>query len=128
MQSRTHAVVDTLGNPLRIHPTAGNVNGIVPVCGLMESLRQTGSLRTGFMMSINCLASVERRNHEVVTPPMSGRLIQREYDAHAYKKRHLVECFFTKLKLFRRVAARYDQLAVTFKAAVILAVCLIWLQ
>ena len=128
MQSRTHAVVDTLGSPLRIHLTAGNVNGIGPACGLMESLRQTGSLRTGFMMLINYLASAERRNHEAVIPPMPGRLIQREYHAHAYKERHLVECFFAKLKSFSRVAARYDQLAVMFKAAVILAVCLIWLQ
>ena len=128
MQSRTHAVVDTLGSPLCTHLTAGNVNGIAPACGLMESLRQTGSLRTGFMMSINCLASAEHRNHEAAIPRMPGRLIQRECHAHAYKERHLVECFFAKLKSFRRVAARYDQLAVTFKAAVILAVCLIWLQ
>ncbi|MBS5049873.1 MAG: transposase [Desulfovibrionaceae bacterium] len=39
-----------------------------------------------------------------------------------------VECFFAKLKSFRRVAARYDKLAITFKASVILVACLIWLQ
>lgn len=61
------------------------------------------------------LASAELQNHKAVIPPMLGRLIQREYDAHAYKERHLVECFFAKLKSFRRVATRYNKLAVTFK-------------
>ena len=128
MQSRTHAVVDTLGSPLCIHLTAGNVNGIGPACSLMEDLPADKLLVDRAHDANKLLASAERRNHEAVIPPMSGRLIQREYDAHAYKERHLVECFFAKLKSFRRVATRYDQLAVTFKAAVILAVCLIWLQ
>ena len=35
-------------------------------------------------------------------------------DFHIYKERHLVECFFNKLKVFRRVATRYDKLAVPF--------------
>ena len=74
------------------------------------------------------LALAERQNHEVVIPPTPRRLEQREYDIHAYKERHLVECFFAKLKSFRRVATRYDKLAVTFKAAVMLAACLVWLQ
>ena len=31
-------MVDALGNPLRIHITAGNVNDIVPACDLIEGL------------------------------------------------------------------------------------------
>ena len=31
-----------------------------------------------------------------------------------YKERHLVECYFDKIKHFRRVAARYDKLANSF--------------
>ena len=42
-------------------------------------------------------------------------------DFHTYKERHLVECFFNKLKVFRRVATRYDKLAVSFLAFVHLA-------
>lgn len=38
MTTKVHAVVDALGNPLRIHLTAGNVNDIVPACGLIEGL------------------------------------------------------------------------------------------
>ncbi|MEG0269837.1 MAG: hypothetical protein RR821_06240, partial [Clostridia bacterium] len=38
-----------------------------------------------------------------------------------YKERHLVECFFNKLQHFRRVAIRYDKLAESFFAFVLLA-------
>lgn len=38
-----------------------------------------------------------------------------------YKKRHLVECFFNKIKAFRKVAIRYDKLASSFLAFVRIA-------
>ncbi|MCD7837865.1 MAG: IS4/IS5 family transposase, partial [Clostridiales bacterium] len=42
--------------------------------------------------------------------------------------RHLVECFFCKLKQFRRVATRYDKLATSFLAFVYLAAIAILLR
>jgi len=44
-----------------------------------------------------------------------------------YKEPHLVECFFQKIKLFRRVATRYDKLARRFLAFVHLACIFVWL-
>ena len=46
-------------------------------------------------------------------------------DYWLYKERHLVECFFNKIKAFRRVATRYDKLASSFLAFV--HVASIWL-
>lgn len=46
-------------------------------------------------------------------------------DFGLYKERHLVECFFNKIKAFRRVATRYDKLASSFLAFVYIAS--IWL-
>lgn len=40
-----------------------------------------------------------------------------------YKERHLVECFFQKLKVFRRASTRYDKLASRFLPFVLL-VCI----
>jgi transposase len=31
-------------------------------------------------------------------------------DRHLYKERHLVECFFNKIKWFRRIFSRFDKL------------------
>ena len=66
-------------------------------------------------------ALAERQSHEVAIPPVKGILLQREYATHAYKERHLVECFFAKIKSFRRVATRYDKLSITFKVSAMLA-------
>ena len=38
------------------------------------------------------------------------------FDKEQYKERHLVECFFQKLKRYRRIATRYDKLAQRFLA------------
>jgi len=42
-------------------------------------------------------------------------------DWHLYKERHLIECFFQKIKWFRRIATRYDKLDTSFLAFVYLA-------
>ncbi len=113
---------------MRIHLTAGNVNDIVPACDLLEGLLADKLLADRAYDANKLLTLAERQKHEVVIPPTSRRLEQREYDTHMYKERHLVECFFAKIKSFRRVATRYDKLAITFKASVMLAACLVWLQ
>ena len=54
-------------------------------------------------------------------PPRENCVEPWSCDFHIYKERHLVECFFNKLKVFRRVATRYDKLAASFLAFVYLA-------
>ncbi|WP_407918617.1 transposase [Solidesulfovibrio fructosivorans] len=44
------------------------------------------------------------------------------------KERHLIECFFCKIKEFRRIATRYEKLARTFLTMLTIASCLIWLR
>jgi putative transposase len=65
---------------------------------------------------------------DVVIPPKRNRKVQRPYDAHLYKERNLIECFFNKLKQFRRVATRYDKLLANFMGFVKLAAIAIWLR
>jgi len=63
-----------------------------------------------------------------VIPSKSNRKIQREIDKHIYKERHLIECFFQKIKWFRRIATRYDKSDSSFLAFVYLAASIIWLK
>ena len=44
--------------------------------------------------------------------PRCNRKVDIPFDKEQYKERHLVECFFQKLKRYRRIATRYDKLAV----------------
>jgi len=54
-------------------------------------------------------------------PPQNNVSDPRPVDWHLYKERHLVECFFQKIKLFRRIATRYDKSDASFLAFVYLA-------
>ncbi|WP_407656510.1 transposase [Methyloglobulus morosus] len=45
-----------------------------------------------------------------------------------YKERNLVERLFQKLKEYRRVATRYERLAVNYMTMLSLASVLIWLK
>ena len=51
------------------------------------------------------LETVAAMQAEAVIPPKANRVVQREYDKQFYRERHLVECFFNKLKQFRREQA-----------------------
>ena len=54
-------------------------------------------------------------------PPQSNVSDPWPVDWWLYKERHLVECFFQKIKWFRRIATRYDKLDASFLAFVYLA-------
>ena len=63
----------------------------------------------------------------VVIPSKSNRKNPRKTDFHLYKERHLVECFFNKLKQYRRAATRYEKTALNFLGFVLVASIRIWL-
>ena len=65
---------------------------------------------------------------EPTIPSKANRLFQRMCDWWLYKERHLVECFFQKLKNYRRIATRYDKLASVFAGFVCIASIGIWLN
>ena len=73
---------------------------------------------------------IQRQDSEYTIPPKANsdvgynpefRWYRRLCDWTIYKERHLVECFFQKLKWFRRVATRYDKLDASFLAFIYLA-------
>ncbi len=74
------------------------------------------------------LDQAEVMKAEAVIPPKRNRVVQREIDREFYKERHLVECFFGKLKQFRRVFSRFDQLGRNYLAFVEFASVMIWLR
>lgn len=60
------------------------------------------------------------KSHEAsyTIPPKSNAKNPWHCDWWIYKERHLVECFFNKIKHFRRIATRYDKLSSSFLAFV----------
>ncbi len=61
-----------------------------------------------------------------VIPNNPTRKHRHPLDTVAYRQRDRIERTFCGLKDFRRIATRYDKLAVNFAAAVALAAIIIW--
>ena len=71
---------------------------------------------------------LDARGITAVIPPKANRKEPRQTDFALYRERNLVERFFGKLKQYRGIATRYDKLAQTFMAGVLLVCVLIWLN
>lgn len=65
---------------------------------------------------------------EAVIPPRANRTDSRTYDSHLYKERHLVECFFNKIKWFRRIFSRFEKLDTSYRGFLAFVATLIWLR
>ena len=71
---------------------------------------------------------IEARGGKPVIPTKSNRKVQRPVDPAAYALRNRIERFFNKLKHYRAIATRFDKLASTFMAGVLLVCVILWLN
>jgi transposase len=59
---------------------------------------------------------IEASGVQAVIPPRANRRNPRAFDPEPYRRRNLIERFFSRIKHFRRLATRYDKLARNFMA------------
>ena len=71
---------------------------------------------------------LEARDITPVIPPKANRKEIRDCDFALYRERNLVERFFNKIKHYRAIATRFDKLANTFLAGVLLVCVVLWLN
>ena len=97
--------------------------------GLIEGLAGVGHVIADAAYDADYLRSfiAEDMNATAHIKRNPTRREARPIDWALYKERHLVECFFNKLKRFRRIALRCEKTTVSFKAFVDLACAMIWL-
>ena len=74
------------------------------------------------------LETLRTRGIEAVIPPRANRTVQRHCDWHLYKERHLIECFFGKIKHYRRIFSRFEKTARNYKSFLHLVAALIWMR
>jgi len=74
------------------------------------------------------IEAVTNKGIEAVIPPRQNRLVQREYDRHLYRERHLIECFIGKIKHYRRVFSRFEKLSKNYLGFLSFVSALIWLR
>jgi len=73
-------------------------------------------------------AVIPQKRDELAARAKRGRAGGRppHLDSSIYKGRNVIERSFALLKQWRGLATRYDKLAITYRAAVILSACITW--
>jgi transposase len=72
-------------------------------------------------------AELRRRGIAAVIPTRSDQRRQPSFDRQAYRQRNRVERSVGRLKQFRRIATRYEKLAVNYLTWLTLATIVVWL-
>lgn len=125
--TKIHVVVDGLGNPTKVALTEGQVHDVTQAPAMLEEALNTSVVGDKAYDSNAIVAQIEAQGSRAVIPSRRGRRVERPYDRDLFKSRFLVEQFFARIKRCRRVATRYEKLAVTFLSMVLLACILVWL-
>ena len=115
--------MDGLGNPIYFQLTGGNIHDATVAVEVLSHLDISDStiLADKAYGTNEILDYIQQQDGDYAIPPKSNTRNPWRCDWTLYKERHLLECFFLKLKQFRRVATRYDKLASSFLAFVYLA-------
>ena len=74
------------------------------------------------------LARLKKAHVKPVIPARKQRNKRRRHDRNLYKRRHLIENFFARLKQYRAIATRCDKRAKNFLGAIHLAAAVCWLN
>lgn len=103
--------------------SAGNDHDSVHAVKLLGKVEISGSnvLADRAYGAKTVRAYILEQGASYVIPPQSKVSEPWPVDWWLYKERHLVECFFQKLKWFCRIATRYDKLDASFLAFVYIA-------
>ena len=125
--TKIHAVVDARGNPVRGLLTAGQVHDVTQAEPLLENLPIQQVVADKGYDSPQLIDGIHARHGQANIPARAGNHYPREFDAHEYQARNLVERFFNRIKHFRRIATRYEKLDVRYVAMLSIALALIWL-
>jgi len=118
--------VDANGMPVRIIITAGTVHDSRQACALIDGIDAQYLLADRGYDSNAIIDKAISQSMIAVIPPRKNRKIQREYDEHLYKLRHLVENAFLILKRWRGIATRYAKNSSSFVAAVQIRCIALW--
>jgi len=130
LTTKVHALVDALGNGLRVVLTPGQHADRPQLPGLLAALPTApGAVVADRAYDTNAvLAAVAQANAEPVIPPKTSRKQQRAYDTNLYADRNKVERFFGRLKEARGFATRYEKTATSFLAVAHLLAALDWIR
>jgi transposase len=117
-----------LGCPVRFHLTAGHRGDAPQALPLIEGLPAQVVMADAAYDSDQIRKAVADKGAVSVIPNNPSRAQKHPLDDHLYAQRHLVECCFSRLKQFRRVATRFEKTARNYLAVITIAAIILWIR
>ena len=117
-----------LGCPVRFILTAGQKGDAPQAEPLIEGLPADIVMADTAYDSDAVRQAIADKGALAVIPNNPSRARKHKLDKHLYAQRHLIECCFSKLKQFRRVATRFEKTATNYRAVITLAAIVLWLR
>lgn len=117
-----------LGCPVRFALTAGQKGDAPQAEALIEDLPAEAVMADTAYDSNRLRQVIADKRAVAVIPNNPSRAGKYPLDRHLYAQRHLIECCFSKLKQFRRVATRFEKTARNYLAVITLAAIVLWLR
>lgn len=122
--TKLHATVSERGELVSYVLTGGEVADITQARGLLR-YRRVDVVGDRAYDSDALVGHIEALGGKVVIPSRSNRRVPRELDAAAYAGRNVIEWWFGRVKLFRRVATRYEKTTLSYLGVVATAAWLV---
>ena len=122
--TKLHAVVTERGELVRYVVTGGEVADITQARGLVRH-RSTAVLADRAYDSNGFIAHVGALGAEAVIPSRRNRREPRALARAVYAQRNVIERWFGRIKVFRRVATRYEKTAISYLGVVAVAAWLV---
>lgn len=117
-----------LGCPVRFVLTAGQKGDAPQADLLIEELPAEVVMGDTAYDSDRLRKLIADKGALAVIPNNPSRAKKYPLDKELYAQRYLVECCFSKLKQFRRIATRYEKTVRNYKAMLALAATILWLR
>ena len=113
---------------MRFLLTPGQAGDAPQAAALVEGLPAKAVMGDTSYDSDSFREIIAGKQAEAVIPNNPSRAKKHPIDPELYAQRHLVECCFSKLKHFRRVATRFEKTARNYLAVLTIAAIILWLR
>lgn len=117
-----------VGCPVQIILTAGQKGDAPQAAALLKGQRADVVMADTAYDADHFREAVAATGAVAVIPNNPSRSKKHAFDKAMYQERHLIECCFSRLKQFRRVATRYEKTARNFLAIVTIAATILWIR
>jgi transposase len=128
LTTKIAALVDALGNLVRFVLLPGQRHDITSFDVLMAGVSCLALIGDKAFDAHWLRKRLAGSDIEAVIPLREGTTGHATHDAEKYKWRHLVENFFCAIKVFRRIATRYEKTDTCFAAMISAVAVVLWLR